>query len=843
MRKMRQDERDMIRQRGIGSKLFFFLLCLSLYTVIPSTAYNLDLAMPLSPASSLSLNLIAASPFPLTPTDPLTGPLTTERTVVSLPPWQNLGGTCPITPTISNVFWDAPPKSGSVAICNNEQVVLPGLEDELRVIIQLKAEPVAAYKSHLLATVPRFTQVERVQIRAYADELRGSQQQLISEIEQQGIELKVKRQYSYIFNGFAASIKMKDMKQMRQFPEVKGVYPDYEVHALLEESVPLIGADEVWNMGVTGEGIEVAIIDSGIDYTHPDLGGCFGPGCKVVAGYDFVNGDGDPMDDRGHGTHCAGIVAANGAIKGVAPDASLYAYKVLNQGGFGWASDIIAAIERATDPDGDPATDDAVDIISMSLRGPGDPDDPMALAVDAAVDQGVLVVVAAGNDGPEYGRVGSPGVARKAFTVGATDKADNIADFSSRGPVAGFYELIKPDIVAPGADIYSTYPGGRYVYMWGTSMAAPHVAGAAALIKQLHPTWTPEMIKANLMNTTRNLGLNIYTQGAGRVQVNHAASVQAVLTPGSVGFGLVDVDQPLWTKTKTLRLTNVTTTSVSYSLQVSGTLPAGVTTSLSPANVTLAAGESVTVSVSITVDNTLVPYQTEGLGSYQGQVVVQSAAQGLTGGQSTSEPLVVPFAFIKSPRLEITFTGDENPAFVFVHNGEDVWKRYPETSSTLLLPPATYDVWVNYSGGWVIREGVVVSKVTSLSVSPSDAVHTITLAPRDKDGQAISPEYRSFQENFKHTTSGISTTVASWPGPSFLRRFSEVSADYTWEWRLNTTWANDWYEFNDTLTGISGDSIYQNDPATLRHVAYQFHPGPSQSSLQITHWAIQRSFG
>jgi subtilisin family serine protease len=165
------------------------------------------------------------------------------------------------------------------------------------------------------------------------------------------------------------------MKRIEKIPGVLGVYPDYEVHALLNESVPLISADQVWAMHdangrpVTGQGIRVAVIDTGIDYTHPDLGGCFGSGCKVADGYDFVNEDADPQDDNGHGTHVAGIVAANGSVKGVAPGASLFAYKVMDASGNGYTSDIIAAIERATDPDGNPATADAVDVINLSLGG------------------------------------------------------------------------------------------------------------------------------------------------------------------------------------------------------------------------------------------------------------------------------------------------------------------------------------------------------------------------------------------------------------------------------------------------------------------------------------------
>jgi len=745
--------------------------------------------------------------------------------------------TCSITTTASPVFWDTPPQSGYIALLSGQEVIRPGPEDEVRVIIQLHGDPVAAYKSRLRQAPARLTKVEREQVQAYAEEVQEAHRQAIAEIQQLGIPFQMRREYGYIFNGLSASIEMQDMKRIEALPQVRAIYPDYQVRALLDDSVPLIGADQVWAMGVTGAGSEAAILDTGIDYTHPDLGGCFGSGCKVVAGYDFVNGDSDPWDDHGHGTHCAGIVAANGAVKGVAPDASLHAYKVLDEYGSGWDSDIIAAIERAVDPDGDPVTDDAVDVISMSLGGGGDPDEPLALAVDAAVDEGVVVAVAAGNSGPGYQTVESPGVARKAFTVGATDKSDNIASFSSRGPVADFYELTKPEIVAPGYYINSTLPGGGYGYKSGTSMATPHIAGCAALIKQLHPTWTPAMIQANLMNRAKDLDLDIYTQGAGRVQVDDAASVQAVLMPGAVGFGMVDVSQPVWTETETLQLTNVSDGSVDYSLQASGDLPAGVTTSLDPASVTLGAGESVDITFQITVDNALTPYQNQEPGSYEGQVIAQPTVAAQAGVQGVGNPLVMPFAFIKSPVLEITF--DESPWIVLIYDGEQrrAERYYPPTVSTFLLPDGTYDVWVIYGppDTWVIREGVVVSgEGTSLSISRSDAMHTLTLDPRDKDGQPISPEDRLFAQQFTHTPSGYWIGI-TWRGTSvpLTYHLSDVSSDYSWEWRLDTGWNDAYYEFNGRLTGISGDVTYQNAPGDLWHIRHVCHPGPAFSQVRL----------
>ena len=333
------------------------------------------------------------------------------------------------------------------------------------------------------------------------------------------------------FNGIAGSVRAGDLDTLSSLPRVKRVHRDYQVHVNLGESVPLIGAPQIWDLedeqgqSVTGHGIVVAIIDTGIDYTHPDLGGCFGPGCRVMGGYDFINDDSDPMDDMGHGTHVAGIVGASGVSTGVAPDVSFLAYKVLNESGFGSFSGIIEAIERATD--------DGADVINLSLGGPGDPDDPLSQAVDL----GVTVAIAARNSGPGYSTVGSPGAARKPISVAATDKDDQIEWFSSRGPIPGEWN-IKPDLAAPGVSILAPVPAlgvlgdpSRYLHLSGTSMATPHVAGAAALLLQLHPEWTPDNVKSAMANTSLDLGYDPYTQGAGRIQLLPAANTSAVATP------------------------------------------------------------------------------------------------------------------------------------------------------------------------------------------------------------------------------------------------------------------------------------------------------------------------
>jgi subtilisin family serine protease len=361
-------------------------------------------------------------------------------------------------------------------------------------------------------------------------------------------KLILKGEFYNVFNGISLEINKEEAEKLKKSKYVKDAYPNLEVHTTLMDSIPLINADDVWQLDVdgndcsvsgkpclTGQGISIAIIDTGVDYNHIDLGGCFGINCKVTGGWDFVNNDGDPMDDHGHGTHCAGIAAGKGALKGSAPDAKLYAYKVLDSRGSGSMGNVIAAIEQSFL--------DGADIISLSLGGLGNPDDPTSQSVDNIVNAGVVVVVSAGNSGPEgdsdcrnefsssSNSICSPGTARKSLTVGATDKSDSLAGFSSRGPViwGEGMTLSKPDLTAPGVNIcsaqwdsawnYAKCFDENHVAISGTSMAAPHVAGAAALLKQKNPLWIPEEIKKVLKDSTINLPYTENEVGKGRLDI------------------------------------------------------------------------------------------------------------------------------------------------------------------------------------------------------------------------------------------------------------------------------------------------------------------------------------
>lgn len=324
---------------------------------------------------------------------------------------------------------------------------------------------------------------------------------------------------SPIFQLIAAevlSITSAGIEALSQEEDVEYVWPDLPVHICLNTSVPKINAPQVWAAGFKGQGIKVAVIDTGIDDTHPDFAG------RIVASKSFV-GD-SARDDNGHGSHVAGIIAGSGAKSGgkyvgVAPEASLYVAKVLRANGSGAMSGVMSGIEWAV-------LEQKVQVINLSLGGSGSCDgtDALSTMCDEAVQQaGVVVCVAAGNEGPETKTVGSPGCARRVITIGATDDTDRIANFSSRGPTAD--GRTKPDIVFPGVGIIAPQAAGTrlgrvveegYVSADGTSMATPHAAGVAALMLQANPNLSAEQVKTLMMAAAVNIGALPNEQGVGR---------------------------------------------------------------------------------------------------------------------------------------------------------------------------------------------------------------------------------------------------------------------------------------------------------------------------------------
>jgi subtilisin family serine protease len=388
---------------------------------------------------------------------------------------------------------------------------------------------------------------------------------------------------------------------------------DRRYKLVLDHSVPQIGAPAAWARGFTGAGVTVAVIDGGIDASHPDLAG------KVVEARSFID-DGLGLGDiDGHATHVASIIAGTGAAsgglyRGVAPDAQLLSARVCGLFDiftFCDGSAILAAMAWAV-------VEKHAPIVNLSIGGFDDPEtDPLEDAVNRLSAQyGTLFVIAAGNDG-EFGdqTIESPGSAEAALTVGAVGRDDQLAVFSSRGPTAAG-GVIKPDLTAPGVDIVAARASGvaaigipvgdAYQRLSGTSMATPHVAGAAAILLQQHPAWTGAQLKAALIGAARpDPTLTAYQQGAGRVDVDRATRQRVTVAPVSFDFGLAawpHTDDPVLTRTLTYRNDGdapiTLALAASLSLADHRAAPASMIR-VSPASLTIAAGASGEAKVTV----------------------------------------------------------------------------------------------------------------------------------------------------------------------------------------------------------------------------------------------------
>jgi len=394
---------------------------------------------------------------------------------------------------------------------------------------------------------------------------------------------------------------------------VQKIWLDDKVKATLDQSVAQIGAPSAWAAGYTGEGVKVAVLDTGIDSSHPDLAG------RVIAEANFTTTP-DAGNHFGHGTHVASIIAGSGAasggtFKGVAPDVSLLYGKVMNDSGSGDVSDILAGMQWAVD--------EGAKVVNMSLGATDGPEiDPLEDAVDTLSAQyGTLFVVSSGNEGEDGdSTVASPGSADAALTVCAIDGSDALASFSSTGPRVGD-DAVKPDITAPGVNITAARAAGTSLCqtgcgpgdgpvddnctsLSGTSMAGPHVAGAAALLASEHPDWSGQQLKDALMASAKPSAVQgSFQQGAGRVDVAAAIEDRVTSEPASLSFGLSEYphtdDAPV---SKTLTYHNSGAEDLVLDLTASTTDRSGQpvddgTFTVSPERVTVPADGTTTATV------------------------------------------------------------------------------------------------------------------------------------------------------------------------------------------------------------------------------------------------------
>ena len=454
-------------------------------------------------------------------------------------------------------------------------------EPTTEVVVTLKGAPLAAFGRNL----------QSASHASYTRQLEAAQGELARRIESALPTAHIRWHYSIVADGFAVVVPRSAVAALGRVPGVDRVWPNVIYHSLRTVGGPeQIGADKLWGptFATAGNGMKIGIIDDGLDASNPYFnpsGFQYPPGfpkgqtqaatTKVIVqrtfapaapAYKYAT---TPFDPTGsfHATHVAGIAAgdhgttAGGlAISGVAPNAQLGNYKALtipspDFGLDGNAAEIAAAIEAAVA--------DGMNVINLSL---GEPEiepkrDLVVQAINAAAAAGVVPVVAAGNDFQDfgYGSVSSPGSAAGAITVAAVDAADQIAGFSSGGPAPVSLGM-KPDVSAPGVSILSSLPAsqGTFGLLSGTSMAAPHVAGAAALLKERHPDWTVEQVKSALeqsgdpVHSVTGSEVPATREGGGLVNLVRADAPLLFASPTGLSFGEVR-KQPV---TQTVTLTD-----------------------------------------------------------------------------------------------------------------------------------------------------------------------------------------------------------------------------------------------------------------------------------------------
>jgi len=583
--------------------------------------------------------------------------------------------------------------------------------EHVSVIVEFDEKPLFTLKNQSKSSIKKAEQ-----------NLKAKRNQVLSELKAKKVTTQFTREFSRLLNGAAFDINKQDLAALKSVNGIRKVHLVQDRYIHLHDSVNLIQADSVWQQvdaedkSITGEGITVAVLDTGIDYTREELGGCFGEDCRVKGGYDYMNDDDDPIDDDGHGTHVAGIIGAKGSVNGVAPDVEFLAYKVCDY--YCPTDGIIAALEAAVDPDGDPSTDDGADIINMSLGGPGSLDDPLTVAVNALEEHDVLVVISAGNEGSGPMTIGSPGNAEYAITVASTDKTDFLADYSSRGPVFS-NTFQKPDIAAPGSSIDSLAIGSGLVSYSGTSMAAPHVAGAAALLKQNRRSLTARQLKSVLTSTTEPLLSSYLEAGAGRLNALSAVNSPIAMSISQVFMGKVDRNVAKWQAEKTITLTNITDTEQTYSLSIPDE-DKSISYSLSVASEqTLAAGAKldVTISVSVDTENVVAP----------GNLVHFANLEVSTDDTEATLPLLVLNA------VELSWSSDNYPSSVWLNKKDgqlEITQEYQPNGGVFLLNgdyilSAIFDNYEEVK--WVATEFSAENQDISYQLDDIEAPHRVSV--------------------------------------------------------------------------------------------------------------------
>ncbi|QYJ75944.1 S8 family serine peptidase [Shewanella sp. FJAT-52076] len=461
--------------------------------------------------------------------------------------------------------------------------------------------------------------------------------------------------------------------------------------AALTPTVPLTGAYGPLAMPYQGHGVKVAVLDTGYDTEHHDLHG------RVIASKDFTYSSNGVDDVNGHGTHTASTIAGTGAESnglwvGVAPGAELIIGKVLGNNGGGSTSGILNGMQWAVAQ--------GADIVSMSLGGSGTScSGPLVDMVEALSNQ-ALFVVSAGNSFTRE-TVGLPGCAPSALTVGALDRDNNTASFSSRGPSPDGHSA-KPDISSQGVDVVAAASGGfgstAYRALSGTSMSAPHVSGGAAILMQARPELSPKQVKDVLTSSVQKTDAHVLEQGAGPMDVNRAVG-QVVIAAANQELGRFDSAAPAGMHQAAVTLNNLSDADVTLRLTLdligedgSTRLPATLA-GLGTKSVTIPAGGSTDVPVWIDSD---VALRSGAYGTITGRLV----------GSDKDTQVTVPVSFwIEPPMVELSVSLTDHmglpassPSKVYIINEEDDWGSLITLSNgagSKMVPKGNYSVIAN----------------------------------------------------------------------------------------------------------------------------------------------------
>ncbi|WP_157641043.1 S8 family serine peptidase [Longispora albida] len=602
---------------------------------------------------------------------------------------------------------------------------------------------------------------------------------------------------------------------------------------LLDRSVAQVGAPQAWAAGHDGTGVTVAVLDTGVDAGHPDLAG------RLAAVQNF-SPDPDADDTIGHGTHVASTIAGAGAkYKGVAPGAKLAIGKVCFR--FGCPESAILAGMRWA------AVEQRAKVVNISLGLMDSPGvDPVEEAVNTlSAETGALFVVASGNSGPDS--VSSPATADAALAVGAVDSADKVAPFSSGGPRSDD-GAIKPEISAPGVGIVAARAARaelgppideRYTKMSGTSMATPHVAGAAAILAAQHPQWTGQQIKNVLIGTAKPLDQPVHGVGAGRLDVARAHSQTVLATAGALSFGVQEfphADDELLKRTASYR--NDGTAPVTLTVRTEGTgpdgkpAPAGMFT-VDKAQVVVPAGG--TAEVTVTADT-----RAEGPdGWYAGRVVATAGDLVLTNPLTVHRErrmVLVTVRTIVPEGWDVRFASpwltpyDETARFTYT--------VLPDGALEFRVPPGRYDLWSTIIGndgryGFLSQPVFDVTGSTTIEMQGGQAKR---LQPSVPDSGAklfgVTLQYAIFGGSYGPSTLTIGGTTDLYslhigppPPPGRIKSLVSTAfvqggvepADSPYFYRL--AWAAD-----QLPTGLS-TAVQRADLATVRVTTPGFDPG------------------